>query len=196
MSPLGVTVPHFLAAGSDLPCLRVAPRSQGLNGIETDPPTVFDKLILQQNGQHLTSGGIYSPPGAEPDSGVSANLTYMDEWGTAQFASYYRAGFNASVRPTMTLFLGLFLLALLVLSSMHATPRPPTSCYLCSVRMLIGCWLVLAIRCYARPRTSPRSHSPTNPVGTSRRSRPSTTWRISPPQPAGRCRRSGCGSFS
>ena len=83
-------------------CVR-ALSSLGLHGIETDPPNRFDRRILQQNGQDLTSGGIYSPPGAEPDSGVSSNASYMTEWGTQQFAKYFAAGFNASEITTFAL---------------------------------------------------------------------------------------------
>jgi hypothetical protein len=58
--------------------------SLGLNGIETDPDNIFDVKMLEMNGQHLTSGGIYAPPGAEPDTGVTQNATYMKEWAAAQ----------------------------------------------------------------------------------------------------------------
>ena len=32
--------------------------SLGLNGIETDPDSIFDLKMLEMNGQHLTSGGM------------------------------------------------------------------------------------------------------------------------------------------
>ena len=68
--------------------------SLGLNGIETDPDNIFDAKMLAMNGQHLTSGGIYAPPGAEPDSGLTLNATYMALWAAAQFKSFYAAGFK------------------------------------------------------------------------------------------------------
>ena len=51
--------------------------SLGLNGIETDPDNIFDVKMLEMNGQHLTSGGIYGPPGAEPDTGATLNATFL-----------------------------------------------------------------------------------------------------------------------
>ncbi len=77
--------------------------SLGLNGIETDPVNIFDVKMLEMNKQHLTSGGIYSPPGAEPDSGLSLNATYMEEWAAKQFANYYTAGFKPEQITTFAL---------------------------------------------------------------------------------------------
>jgi hypothetical protein len=77
--------------------------SLGLNGIETDPVNIFDAKMLEMNKQHLTSGGIYNPPGAEPDSGLSLNATFMKEWATAQFATYYKAGFKPEQITTFAL---------------------------------------------------------------------------------------------
>ena len=49
-----------------------------MNGIETDPPNMFDVKMLEMNGQHLTSGGIYDPPGAEPGTGLTFNSSFMN----------------------------------------------------------------------------------------------------------------------
>ena len=78
--------------------------SLGLNGIEIDgAQTVFDIKMLQMNGQHLTSGGIYAPPGAEPGTGLTFNATFMKEWGTAQFKSFLGAGFTPEQITTFAL---------------------------------------------------------------------------------------------
>ena len=47
----------------------------GLNGIEMDPPNEFTRSALAKAGQTMTSGGTYSPPGAEPDTGATFNTT-------------------------------------------------------------------------------------------------------------------------
>eukprot|EP01052_Picozoa_sp_SAG31_P014630 SAG31_NODE_916_length_11047_cov_3.507033_12_plen_642_part_00 len=77
--------------------------SLGLNGIETDPDNIFDVKMLEMHGQHLTSGGIYGPPGAEPDTGATLNATYMETWAAAQFKSFYAAGFKAEQLTTFAL---------------------------------------------------------------------------------------------
>ena len=77
--------------------------SLGLHGIENDPPNSFDRRILELNNQDITSGGIYSPPGAEPDTGISANASYMEAWATKQFERFFEAGFNKSEMTTFAL---------------------------------------------------------------------------------------------
>ena len=77
--------------------------SLGLNGIETDPDNIFDLKMLEMNGQHLTSGGIYAPPGAEPGTGLTLNATYMKAWATAQFKRFFAAGFKADQLTTFAL---------------------------------------------------------------------------------------------
>jgi hypothetical protein len=77
--------------------------SLGLNGIETDPDNIFDLKMLEMNGQHLTSGGIYAPPGAEPDTGLTLNSTYMKSWARAQFTRFFAAGFKPQQLTTFAL---------------------------------------------------------------------------------------------
>lgn len=49
------------------------------------------------------SVGIYAPPGAEPDTGVTLNSTYMEQWAKAQFTRFFAAGFTADQLTTFAL---------------------------------------------------------------------------------------------
>lgn len=83
-------------------CVK-ALNSLGLHGIEADPPNPFVRRILALNGQDLTSMGIYAPPGAEPDTGITSNSTYMQAWASKQLKSFFAAGFNSSQLTTFAL---------------------------------------------------------------------------------------------
>lgn len=68
--------------------------SLGINGIGTDPDNTFDPRLLEVNRIPFTKGGEYAPPGAEPDTGLTLNTSYMEAWAAHQLTAFYAAGFK------------------------------------------------------------------------------------------------------
>ena len=68
-------------------------RSLGMSGIGVGPDNAFSAKLLAANGVQYTSDGIYAPPGAEPDTGLTTNASYMNAWAAAQFTRFDAAGF-------------------------------------------------------------------------------------------------------
>ena len=66
----------------------------GITAIGTEPYTAVKRNMLALLGYNMTTGGIYKPPGAEPDDGGSHNSTSMASWAADVAAEFYAAGYE------------------------------------------------------------------------------------------------------
>lgn len=77
--------------------------SAGMSAVGTDVQNPFILKLLAANSVNYTSGGIYAPPGAEPDTGLTLNTSYMATWAKTQFARFDAAGFKPTQLKTFAL---------------------------------------------------------------------------------------------